>query len=211
MSDVIKLNLKNKKIKARLMGSDTEEIAAKANEEEDLFKKELEKYYQKGFSEGYSSAKTELEKEYSDQLVQKSEQFYNILSNFEEKLVEYDESFTEIIVEVSHRIAEKIIKAEIEKNSIIEKTLNESITKILGANDATIKMNPKDYEKIQSEGKDEELSNKFAKIKFDPTESITEGGCLIETEIGKVDGRIETQLNEILKSLQNKLLNSEEE
>ena len=211
MSDVIKLNSKNRKIKARILGNDAAEMASQTEQEEDLFKKELEKYYKKGLQDGYDSAKNELEKEYTDQLVQKSEQFYNILYSFEEKLLSYDEAFKNIVINVSYKIAGKIVQKEIKRDSAIENSLQSAIPKILGANEATIKLNPKDYEKLQSDNTDEQLSDKFTKIKFDPSEAISQGGCLIETEIGKVDARIESQLNEILKSLQNNLLSDEEE
>ncbi|MEJ2615740.1 MAG: FliH/SctL family protein, partial [Ignavibacteriaceae bacterium] len=39
----------------------------------------------------------------------------------------------------------------------------------------------------------------FSKIKFEQDDRIEQGGCVVETEIGNVDGRISSQFNELKK------------
>jgi flagellar biosynthesis/type III secretory pathway protein FliH len=48
-------------------------------------------------------------------------------------------------------------------------------------------------------------------IKFEIDDNIEIGGCLIETEIGNLDARISSQLNEISKALENVIIKNETE
>ena len=49
------------------------------------------------------------------------------------------------------------------------------------------------------------MDDSFARIKFEPDERIDKGGCFVETEIGNVDARISTQLNELKRQFDSYL------
>lgn len=202
MSNIVRLKIKQKSIKARIPEAD-ESFALSS--EEDGYKKELETSFQNGYNEGYEAAKAELEKNFTQELVAKSEEFYNILSSFENKLIEYEEAFGNIVIEVAHKIAEKIIKAELDHRSAIEETLQEGLKKVLGANEVIVKLNPGDLDRLKSDGTDSGLAENFSRIKFETDTNIMQGGCLIETEIGNVDARILTQVSEVVKQLKLKI------
>jgi len=210
MSETIKLNVKAKKLRAII----PEEKLAPGFDtfyEEESIKKELENRFSNGFQEGYEKAKNELEEDFMNQLVQKSEQFYNILSQIEEKLKEYEFSYNSIVLNVANEVAKKILNREIEEQNIIDETIKEAITKIVGANDVVIKVNPTDHKFLT----DNELLNNtlgnFSKVKFEINEKIEKGGCLIETEIGNVDARVSSRIDEIIKALNNKFVQTGEE
>ncbi len=204
MSDIVRIQIKGKGLKAKLPSSDGGDLADYADSEES-YKKELDHYFQKGFEEGYANAQQELEQGFNQELMEKSQEFYNILSNFENKLIEFEESFSTIVINVSGRIAEKILKFEFKDKSKIEETISEALKKVIGANNVVIKLNPADYTKLE-QGKDgiSHLSN-FSKLKFEQDPAVEIGGCIIETEIGNVDARVSTQINEILKQLELRL------
>ncbi len=161
----------------------------------------MKENYTKGFEEGYSKAKRELEKDYNNQLIKKTEEYYEILSNFEEKLIAYEKIFDEVIAKLSIKIAEKVIRSEVSNRNVIEEIIKEAAKKIIGANDVIIKLNPKDYGLITENGNDKLLNKSFSKIKFESTETIEIGGCIIESVIGNVDAQISTQINEIERRL----------
>jgi flagellar assembly protein FliH len=169
----------------------------------------MERKYQKGFDEGYQKAKDDLENEYSEELLKKTEEFYQILADFELKLIDYEKSFDKIVINVSTKIAEKIIQREVENKTAIQNTLKEAVRKILGANEIIIKINPQDYNSITHDGTQKDLEKNFSKIRFEQDENIDIGGCLIESETGNVDARISTQLDEITKQLKNNIMNEE--
>jgi flagellar assembly protein FliH len=67
-----------------------------------------------------------------------------------------------------------------------------------------VKLHPDDYnEIIRSDAIF--MDDSFARIKFEPDERIDKGGCFVETEIGNVDARISTQLNELKRQFDSYL------
>ncbi len=207
MSDVIKLSVgpKKKNVKAFVPENGADFSNFQTFDEEAMQKKELEKKFNKTFQEGYDKAKNDLEEEYSNQFIQKTEEFYSILSSFEQKLISYEEAFEKIVVEISTKIAEKVLRREIVSKSVVASALSDSVKKVLGANEVIIKINPADLDIISSDGTIESLERSFSKIKFEEDKSIEKGGCFIETEIGNVDSRIGTQLEEITRKLEQSL------
>ena len=204
MSNTIKLHSKARLYK----GVDSHEIEmiqdiALQQEKKLNHEREIERQYKKGYDEGYQSARQELENDFTNQMLKKTEEFYSILSSFEEKLCGYESIFDELVIRLSAKISGKILRYEIKNNPIIEETLRSSIKKIMGANEVHIKIHPGDYELLHNEGKTVFIERNFDKIKFEISEKIEPGGCVIETEIGNVDARIESQLNEITKQLEN--------
>ncbi|HPN36886.1 MAG TPA: FliH/SctL family protein [Melioribacteraceae bacterium] len=207
MSNVIKVGSASKGLKVVVPGAANAEknIQEYYKEEENKFKKELERVYQQGFDEGFVAAQNQLEQEFSNQLMSKSEEFYAILSGIEERVQSLENSFEKIVIDVSSKIAQKIINREIENKSIIENTLRNSIGKVLGATGIVVRLHPADYDLLNEGDFIVTLNNSFNKLKFETDDSIERGGGLIETEIGSVDARISTQLNEILSALENSL------
>lgn len=209
MSDVIRLNIKSKTLKAFVPEHGVDFSQFSAFTQEDSLNKEMERRYQNGFNEGFEKAKNDLENEYSEELLKKTEEFYQILASFEQKIIDYEKTFDEIVIKVAVKISEKIIHREIENKSVIHETLNEAVRKILGANEILIKINPEDYKGISLDGTHKDLERNFSKIRFEQDNNIDPGGCLIETEVGNVDARIASQLDEISKQLENNILSEE--
>lgn len=208
MSDVIKLNIKSKSLRAFVPEPGMEFNSFTAVSDEDNIKKVIEAKFQSGFTEGYNNAKR-IEDEYTKDLLVKTESFYKILSEFEQKLISYEQSFDKIVIGVSAEIAERILHREISNKTIIQNTLKDAVKKILGANEIIIKINPEDLKFISLDGTQKELERQFSKIRFEQDENVDVGGCLIKSEIGNVDGRVSTQLDEISKQLENIILSEE--
>lgn len=209
MSDTIKLSIKARKLKAVVP---QEEIKSSYDTfyEEESIKKELESKYNLGFENGYEKAKDDLEENYINQIVEKSEQFYTILSQIEDKLKEYETSFNKIVLQVSQEIAKKILQRELEQNNIIGDTIKSAIQKILGAGEVKIKVNPEDYQFLTENDFTKKHLVNFNKVKFESNEKIEKGGCFIETEIGNVDARISSQVNEVINALSNQFVDSDD-
>ena len=209
MSNIIRLNHTNPsrfKVKIKNDFADfTDERAA----EEDIIKKQIEVKYSEGFEKGYEKARYELEKQYSEKLSNHLQHFSSVVKLVDEKIISYENEFEALVINISFEIASKIARKEIAKDSRIAITLKESLRKILGANNVIIKLHPEDYEVIAVHGKSEFLDESFSKMKFESDLRIEKGGCIIETEIGNVDGRVSSRFNEIRKCFE--LENRDEE
>ena len=200
MSEVIRINKKLTNISTQNTGSATF-ITSEEQEKENL-QTALHNQYVKGFDEGKYSAKEELEKNYSDKLSKKYTELNSVIESLKDKFLQIDQQFEKIVTEVSFIISKIILKREIDKESIIKDVLDESLKKVIGANEIIIRLHPDDYKLVVKEGEAFSMKNSFSHIKFEKDERIEPGGCFIESEIGNADGRISSQLNELKKKLE---------
>ncbi|MEE9430542.1 MAG: FliH/SctL family protein [Melioribacteraceae bacterium] len=218
MSSVIKLNISTKKIRAIVSDSDKElngftEYSESLKKEaiETATQKEVDEAYTSGYEKGKQEVTEKLEQFYEAELLRKTEEFYKIISTIEAQIKNYGNDFNKLVITTSKRISEKIIGRELESKTIIEETLQKSIHKIIGANEIIVKLNPSDFELIQNEKTIQKFNSGITHIKFEAVSSIEKGGCFVETEIGNLDARISSQINEIVKNLENKLVKLEVE
>lgn len=195
MSNVIKLNRIPGRVNAKVVDDEIPSFDEKP--ETNPIEIELHNQYTKGFSEGQRSVKANLEMEYSEKLLKKYSELNNIMIKVNETLQQYDNSFEELVINTSFLLAEKILKKELDRESIIKDVLDNTLNKVLGANDIVVRINPHDYEEIIKEGSAFKLNEAFSKIRFEKDERIEKGGCFVESEIGNADGRISSMLNEL--------------
>lgn len=204
MSSIIRMKSPQKTVK--VIVSDTE--GSFRNEEEvEPFKRQLEESYARGFAEGQQKIRRDLEKDFTDKMLKKYEEVYNILVKYDEKIEEFESSFEKLVVDTAVEIARKIVKREIENVNVIDENLRNALNKIVGANEVKIKLNPGDLLQLNESSKNIISSNSFSRIKFEGDDSIEKGGCFVETEIGSVDARISTQINELKKVLDESITN----
>lgn len=215
MSDIVKLSIKSKGIKAILSdqvgnGDGFVEMPAviEREKQEHAHKIELEQEYSKGFEAGKNEAVNELEEKHAQELLAQSKDFYKIISTFEERIKVFENDFSKLVINLSEKIASKIIKKELETNSTIKQTLDDNLRRIIGANDIVIKLNPKDVELLERESLKNMNSAGIEKIRFESNNSVDIGGCLIESEIGNLDARVESQIKELIKVLENSIINN---
>ena len=200
MSSVIKLGSRKNKLSIRISDVVGPPGTESENEEEYLQRLEDEKKEQI-YNAGKEDAIRELQSQYSRKLQTKFEEYDNLMKSVDERLIEYKTSFDKIVLDASFLIASKIIKKSISESPIIFDTIKESTSKIIGANNIVIRLNPADVELIQ-ESEVNLLDNKsYSNLKFEADDRIEVGGCFIESEIGNVDARITSQLNELKTKL----------
>lgn len=158
----------------------------------------LEQAYNQGYSQGYNEAKSKLEQEYHQKIQELQEQIKNML-NLKESLVKEMEKD---IVELAIKVAEKVINKKIEEEpELVSNYLIELLPKIEQARNITIWINPNEIEYVRlSKEKFKNLVEDVENINIAPDSRIEKGGCIIETNFGKIDARISTKL-EVLKEI----------
>lgn len=200
MSNVIKLNGKSAKVNVKI--SDEPFSPLEAEQKDNSLEIELHNRYTAGFNDGQKDAVNRLQKEYLDKLRAKYSQLDELMNHFAEQVNTQNELFSQLVIETSFTIAEKIIQREIEKESNIINVIESCLKKVLTANSILIKLNPEDYEFVINDIKELNKSIDVSKIKFEKDDLIQKGGCLVETEIGNADARISSQLNELKRKLE---------
>jgi len=205
MSNIVKLGNIKSKLNVKIMDGIGHPGFEKENEEEYLQRIEKEKQEQI-FNAGREEAIKELQSQFSQKLQTKFGEYDNFMKSIDERLVEYKTSFDKIVLDVSFAIAEKIIKKRVEESPIIISTIKESTSKIIGANNIVLRLNPKDMLLIEECDEDFLDSKSYSNVKFEVDDRIEVGGCYMESEIGNVDARITSQLDELKRKLANKTL-----
>lgn len=205
MSDILRLNSKIKNKSIRLSDNNSQSTDSAFVDEDEIIRTNYQNYYDQGFSDGQRAVKVEYEHEFHSMLVQKFSEVASVIEKIEKALQDYDKSFDKLVIDLSIMIAEKILHKEIQLESPIITSIKAALQRVVGANNITIKLCPEDYKIITNNQKELFGDVSLSRIKFEPDDRIESGSCFIETEIGNVDGRTSTQLNELKKSLESSI------
>lgn len=168
----------------------------------------LESGYQeglpKGIEQGLAEGKMEAEAkgiELAKTQLSELEQLLNtVVGEFEKPLEESRAAMEELLRQTVKRLAEHVVRRELseESNSLITEELDKVLT-TLGESEgrATLTVHPHSLETVQALASDTRL---HIKIKTD--ETLLEGGFILDSHHFYVDGRIESRLDDVLKSLE---------
>ena len=145
----------------------------------------------------------EVQKLVDEQVEQQISDIRENLSDALEKIASLNEDITEQIendlVKLSLEIAKKIVGREVNVDTNIALDLVKiSLKRVDSRAMAEVRLHPDDHAFIQ--GHREDLGT-YGSLKLVEDNSISKGGCLIHTETGDVDARIESQFEEIAKGL----------
>jgi flagellar assembly protein FliH len=159
---------------------------------------EIEKEaYEKGFSEGERAGRETGEKmveavlkQYTQTLEELKGLRRNLLTGSERE-----------VVRLSLEVAKKVVKREVSVDEeLILALVKVALSRLADQSVMTIRVNPKDGQSIlhfrESPGHRDSWHDGI-KLVEDPM--ITRGGCLIETDSGVIDARVEEQFREIEK------------
>ena len=107
------------------------------------------------------------------------------------------------LLRLAMMVAKQIIRQEIAQDrTILAQFVCEATTGITDQNDIVICFNPEDYRAVSANRQIylAGIGDKM-QITIKPDDSVSVGGCVVETQTGLVDARVETQLSEIFKRL----------
>ncbi len=184
-SDIVKLQMK---------------IEDGQKEFEERLKKQTQSALKEGEQKGYNLAKKELEDEYLNLKVQYRNSIRKLDDTFGECKT-YMDTLKDELSHASVEIAKEVVVQEISKNSSeIALALAKSlINDIKNANKISIKTNPKDYEFIK------ENFSQFKNIEIFKDDAISEGGVILLSDLGNIDGNINTRIDRAKQLLSEKL------
>jgi len=99
-------------------------------------------------------------------------------------------------------IAEKIIGRLVRENpEMIKSVVRQALERSLGDR-ITVRLNPEDYKSLmETDHEFRDVIDRTRRLGFREDDAISKGGCIVETEVGTIDGQLETQLTAIKKAL----------
>ena len=111
------------------------------------------------------------------------------------------------IVEMALAVARKVIQREVRiDRSCIAEVIQEALQKTDPRDRVVIRMNSADLQYLETACVSlPESENRLERLRLEADDSIAEGGCMLETKCGDIDGRIEQRLQIIESALRAKL------
>ena len=160
--------------------------------------------YEKGFEQGEKDGLNLGQKKIA-RSVEQIERLLNEIGNLKQEILK---QFEKEILALVYSIAEKIIHRKIEQDdTIIHEAVLEAMHAVTEKSRIVIKINPEDFESV--ERIKPELFSTFKDLKsvvVTPDQSVSRGGCLLETPYGDIDAGVEARLDKIRQSLNRAFL-----
>jgi len=106
------------------------------------------------------------------------------------------------VIKLVFTIAEKVIGRLVQENpDAIRSVVRQALERSIGDR-ITVRVNPEDYKAvIEGEAELRSAIERTKRLSFREDDSISKGGCILETEVGTIDAQLETQLGAIRKAL----------
>ncbi len=157
------------------------------------------KSYDDGFSKGEKNGYEEGKKR-AEEMIRSMQEILNKVEDLWPKMTsEYEEKILQLV----YRAAEKVVYGHIDiDNDIVKRAILNAFELIPKPLDATININPDDYEYIETTK--ENLFDNIKQLKsvsIVSNPSVSRGGCLIESRAGNADSSIEKRLESIKTSI----------
>ena len=104
------------------------------------------------------------------------------------------------IIQMVMDIAEKVIGREVEKGAVVD-VVKQAISQAVGKK-ITVRINPLDVPFLREREKELfHVVDQTQSVNIKEDEQIPPGGCVVETEMGAVDARLDTQIMAVKKAL----------
>jgi len=175
--------------------------------EASILKNKLEQVEQESYHRGYQEGQKVGFDKGLNESISKLQPHVTLFENVVQALQQEKESFYQenelYIVKLAIEIARKIIQREMTQNpDILLYVVREALKRITDSGRIVIRAHPGDITLIKND--EEFMTNEqivFQHVDFIPSENITRGGCIIESESGIVDAQLDVQLDRIEQSL----------
>lgn len=159
--------------------------------------------YNLGLDEGRKRAFEEKSSDIATQMGQ-LEQLIAALTNLKAELLSQNESH---LMKLLFHMAERITMTHLEKdNEAVVEVLRSAVALAQTEENIRVEMSPQQIEFIEELRKQTGREVEFLrKIRFEPNAEMKPGGCVIETNYGEIDARIETRLQKLWETLSEAL------
>lgn len=159
--------------------------------------------HQAGYEEGLAAGKAEAEAALRGQFADQMNVIASIVEEARKARAEAVAAAEADILTLSIAIAEKIVKREVEEDpDLTFRVVADVVRRLQGRGRTCIRVHPSVKTAVE-ELQDELLSASegITNLEFVADTSIEPGGCVIETEFGRLDARLETRFLDVSQSL----------
>lgn len=189
---------------------DAEEIIRQANNDKEkvleLAQREAVKIRDEALKQGYDEGKAQGieqgEKRYNEKVAQLQNDFLSLAHSLQKGKEELFSQSEPELVALAVEISKAVVHQELLINpEIVVNLTHEAVSRLIQRENLTVRVNPEDLDILNL--RKEEILQKNDLKNFHLVEDIRvpKGGVIVESSGGQVDGRIETQFQEVGKKL----------
>lgn len=159
--------------------------------------------YQLGLEEGRKQAFDQATLEIEAGL-QKMEGIVTALTNMKPELLRFNETH---LIELAFHMAKRLAAAEIQANpEIVKEIVRQSVEVAQNEQNVTVLVNPTQLEFLETLKKEQGREFEFLKaVKLEPSEQVSVGGCIVQTNYGEIDARFEQRVEKLWAALADNL------
>jgi flagellar assembly protein FliH len=164
---------------------------------EDMREAELQARYEMGLADG--------EKAVAEKLIQQRAELHQLaqglLESLRQAVPQVIRETENTMVSLALAVSQKLVAGLPISAQMVEASVRDALAQVEGAARFTVRLHRADLELLQQAGSPLLTPAAGQEFCFLASPDVTRGGCLVETNFGTVDGRRETKLDLLKKSL----------
>jgi len=174
-------------------------VAAAEQEAEAIRARAREEGYQAGFEDGHRAGSLAARAELEETL----QVLRAAVEQLEQEAAAAGERHQEEIVQLALAVVSRLVRRpDVVGPETVRSVLQELLPRAAGAQEVIIRLHPEDLAALQGAAGDlSGLVNGGTQVAWVADERIGRGGCVVDTERGQLDARIETRLGRLADSL----------
>lgn len=201
MSDAIRIQTGVDKVEASSVEEDVEKKVL------ERLKEVQETAYQEAYQLGLDEGRHEAFQKASEELNMRLERLDNLvmgISNLKKQLIENNESH---LVQLAFHMANRLAYTQVEADpKVVTDVIRQAIEKAQVEEEVTVQISPIQLEFLESLKAETGREFEFMKkVKLEPVEGIKPGGCVIQTNYGEIDARIEGRVEKLWEGIKESL------
>lgn len=176
--------------------SEEEKVEARAL---DLLREIQEPAYKEAYEIGLSEGRKEAFGQFTRQITEKLETLEGLLKSIEnakKEIMTFNESH---MIQLIYQIACRLAKAELERNDqALLEVIRGSVSLAQDEEQVVVRVAETQHEFIEELKKHNGRQFEFLKkLKLEPSPDVSPGGCIVETNYGEVDARVEQRIQSL--------------
>lgn len=180
--------------------SDEEKVEVAALEK---LKEIQESAYQEAYSLGLEEGRKKAFEKVASQITERLnhlDELLNTIKNLKKEMVTFNESH---LVQLAFHMASRLAKKELNGNqeSLVQ-ILRDAVGLSQDEENITVRVSQSQFEFLEELKQETGRELDFIKrIRFEPSGEISDGGCIVETNYGEVDARVEQRIEQLWTAL----------
>lgn len=161
--------------------------------------------YKEAYQLGLDEGRTKAYEDVSGTIAEKMAQFTDLLQSLSNMKVEVLSQNEAHIVTLVYQMASRIAMAHLEENpAAVVDVLRGAVALAQDEENVVVQMHPDQIEFIEELRKQTNREFDFLKkIRLEPDAKMRAGGCVVETNYGEIDARVETRLQQLWENLKD--------